>query len=343
MTTTNSLVEIECAIDEAAELLEEMTEQHDQVMLWGAPGIGKSDIVRQLGAKKNRCVIDFRVNLREPVDMRGIPVADPVTGTTRWLVPDELPRVDRDGEEGYLFLDEINTGTLQMMAVCFGLVLDGKVGDYRLPPGWRIIAAGNRVTDRAAAQRMPTALRNRFAHLYITPDVPAWCKWAVANDVPPEFVAFIRLRPDLLHRMPKGDENTFPTPRSLTKASKYVTVDNSARRQKLFAAHVGADVAGEANGFIELYKTLGDIRKIADDPDAATVPAERSQMFAVATGLARLATRKTFANLVRYVDRLHQEYQVLFMHDACIRDATLKETAAYSAWVVKHQDVILQS
>ena len=91
-----------------------------------------------------------------------------------WYVPDELPRVERDGEFGYLFLDEINTGSPQMMAVMMQLVLDRKVGEYTLPPGWRIIAAGNRVSDRAAAQRMPTALRNRFAHIFCVPSVEAY-------------------------------------------------------------------------------------------------------------------------------------------------------------------------
>ena len=81
-----------------------------------------------------------------------------------------------------------------MMAVMFGLVLDRRVGDYVLPDGWVIVAAGNRVGDRAAAQRMPTALRNRFAHIFIASDVDAWCTCANANDVAPELVAFQRLR-----------------------------------------------------------------------------------------------------------------------------------------------------
>src|SRR4051794_19609715 len=155
--------EIECTIAEAAVLMETLTDAGDAVMLWGAPGVGKSAGTFQLGEKRKRKVIEFRTNIREPVDVRGIPVPDLVTGKTRWLVPDELPNAERDGEFGYLFIDEINTGSPQMMAVMMQLVLDRKIGDYVLPPGWQIIAAGNRVSDRAAAQRMPTALRNRFA------------------------------------------------------------------------------------------------------------------------------------------------------------------------------------
>src|SRR5262245_45256806 len=95
--------EIECTIAQAADLLEVLTDAGDPVMLWGPPGIGKSEIVFQLGARKKCKVIEYRANLREPVDVRGIPVPDVKAGVTRWLVPDELPRVERDGEIGYLF------------------------------------------------------------------------------------------------------------------------------------------------------------------------------------------------------------------------------------------------
>jgi len=229
------------------------------------------------------------------------------------------------------------------MAVLFGLVLDRRVGDYVLPPGWKIIAAGNRVSDRAAAQRMPTALRNRFAHLFVAADVNAWAAWATANDVAPEMVAYVRLRREVIHQMPKGDENAFPTPRSLTKAAKYVSVADVGMRQKLMAAHVGAVIAGEVTGFIELYQSLGSLDDIVANPDTAKVPSEASQLYAVATGLARLATRKNFTAIMKYCARLDGERQMLLVHDATVRDPKLKETAAYSAWAVKHQDLIMQS
>jgi hypothetical protein len=294
---TAILNEVECTIAEAAVLLKKQLAKGKPVMMWGAPGLGKSAIVFQLGAEQGRKVIEYRANLREPVDVRGIPVPDLTTGTTRWLVPEDLPNAERDGEFGYLFLDEINTASPQMMAVLFGLVLDRRIGDYVLPAGWQIIAAGNRVSDRAAAQRMPTALRNRFSHLTVLPDVNAWAAWATANDVAPEMVAFVRLRRELIHRMPRGDENAFPTPRSLTAAAEFVDEPSISLRQKLFAMHVGNDVAGELNGFIALWRSLGDLDDIIADPENAKVPTEPSQLYAVCTGLARLATRQKLAQV----------------------------------------------
>jgi len=333
--------EHECTIAEAAILLELLCDNGDPVMLWGPPGVGKSDIVRQMTERRNEKLIEFRTNIREPVDVRGVPVPDPLTGTTRWFVPDELPQVERDGATGTLFIDEINSGSQQMMAVMFGLILDRRVGDYVLPPGWRIVAAGNRVIDRAAAQRMPTALRNRFAHIHVKTDLAAWCDWATRNKMAPELVAFLRLRSQLLHVMPKGDENAFPTPRSWARCSKYVHAPR-AHRMRLFAAHVGDAYAAELDGFIDLFHSLGSLDAIIADPENAKLPDDASTRYAVCTGLARLATRKSFPAIIQYANRLPRESQILVVHDATIMDDTLKNTAAYGKWAVENQDLMIQ-
>lgn len=341
----------EITIADAIVLLEILTDAGDTVMLHGAPGIGKTEGVHQLGAKKKamhptkygaRPVIEFHAALRETVDLRGIPVPDTKTGTTRWLIPDELPNAERDGECGFLFLDEVNQASPQMQAVLGGLVLDGAVGDYRLPKGWRIICAGNRLSDRASAQRMPTQMRNKMAHLYITPDVNAFATWANANGVAPELVAFVRLRRnDVLHIMPKGEENAYPTPRSLTKAAKYVNAPKE-HRMRLFASLIGDAVAAELDGFIELYRSLGSLDDIVADPDNAPVPTESSTRFAVCTGLGRIANRKNFAAIIRYAQRLNRESEILTVTDATGRDENLKNVAAYGSWAVRNQSVTLQ-
>lgn len=335
-------LEHEITIADAAIMLETLTDAGDPVMLWGPPGVGKSDIVHQLGAKKSRPVIEFHAALRETVDLRGIPVPDLATGKTRWLIPDELPNAERDGQCGYLFCDEINQASPQMQGVLGGLILYGAIGDYRLPTGWRVIAAGNRVSDRAAAQRMPTHMRNRFAHLFVTPDVDAWATWANANRVAPEVVAFVRLRRnDVLHVMPKGDENAFPTPRSITKAAKYVHAP-AKTRLRLFASLIGDAVAAELDGFIDLYRSLGSLDDIVANPEGAKLPSDSSCRYAVCTGLGRIATRANLASIIRYAKRLPRESEILVVTDATGRDASLRNTAAYGQWAVDNADMLIQ-
>jgi AAA domain (dynein-related subfamily) len=333
--------EHEVTIAEAVPMLDAYLDAGDPVFLWGMPGIGKTSIVEQLGAGRKWPVIVWRANLREPVDARGIPVPDLKTGTTRWFTPDELPQEKRDGKNGILFLDELNTASDQMMAVMMGLVLERQIGEYRLPDGWVIVAAGNRVGDRAAARRLPTALRNRFAHIYIKPDVDAWCTWANASGVAPEVVAFVRLRRELLHVMPAGDENAFPTPRSITKAAKHIAAPRKLR-MRLFAGHIGDAPAGELDGFIDLYHSIGSLDDILKDPTGAKLPTEPSIRFAVCTGLARMATRQNFSAVMTFAKRLPREPQTLLITDAVERDDKLKETTAYGKWAVDNQDITLQ-
>jgi hypothetical protein len=312
-------------------------------MVWGAPGIGKTQSVWQLGRELKCKIIEFKTNIREPVDVRGIPMPDAKTGTTRWYVPDELPRVDRDGEFGILYIDEINTGTTQMMAVMMGLVLERRIGDYVLPEGWTVIASGNRVSDRAAAQRMPTALRNRFAHIHVKPDFAAWKEWANREGVSPILVAFLQLRErDIFHVMPKGDENSFPTPRSWEKAGECIDADRDIRFG-VIAGHVGDVAAADFDAFLDLYETVGDVEKFVRDPQNALIPSEPSLRYAICTAIARMATTKNFDNVVAYANRLPREFQLLVVHDATTRDKRLKNTTAYTNWAIKNQDLIVQA
>jgi hypothetical protein len=105
-------------------------------------------------------------------------------------------------------------------AGCYQLVLDRKLGEYVLPDGWVVIAAGNPASERGVHFSMPRPLRNRFVHLELEADLNDWCKWAVGAGVRPEIIAFLRFKPDLLHTADAtSDANAWPTPRSWEMAS----------------------------------------------------------------------------------------------------------------------------
>lgn len=311
--------------------------------IWGKPGIGKSDMVRQVAAAEGMALIDFRASLRDTVDLRGLPLVDAKSGTTRWLAPDELPNEKRDGKRGILFLDELNTAAQSMQTGCFGLVLDRQLGEYKLPRGWVPIAAGNRMTDRAAAQRMPTALRNRFAHFEVDADLGAWVAWASgAANVNPAVVAFIRFRPELLHVMPSGDDNAFPTPRAWERVARFADKPESIR-QHLVASLVGDGAAAEFEGFMRVWKSLPSIAQILSDPQGVRVPTmeEPAALYAVSAALARRVDRNTFGKALDYAKRMPKEFSILLAVDAVKRDPALKNTEAFGLWAVANQDVTL--
>ena len=311
------------------------------VFLWGAPGVGKSDLVALVANEAGLPLIDVRAALLESVDFRGLPHVE--NGRAKWAIPDFLPDAGRDGADGILFLDELNAAPASVQVACFQLVLNRAIGEYKLPAGWRIIAAGNRQSDRAAAQKMPSALANRFAHLDVDADADAWRVWANgAGNIAPVISAFIAFRPALLHKMDGADLRAFPTPRAWAQVSKIAGAPDDIR-PALVRGLVGDAAAGEFEGFIRVWSRLPSIDSILANPSGAMVPdmSEPALMFALCGALARKATRANFAAVLEYVDRLPRDFSVLATIDAVRRDRTLIETRAYCQWAAANADVTI--
>lgn len=330
-------------VDFAAKLISAYADGDTPAMLWGAPGIGKSDVVRQVANDNGYALIDQRLTTLEPVDLRGLPfVRD---GSAVWANPDILPDAKRDGDKGILFLDEINAAPASTQAACYQLVLNRRIGSYVMPDGWRIVAAGNRQSDRASAQRMPSALANRFAHIDVVPDVEAWANWAVTANVHPAMIAFARFRPQLLHIMPgstiddgngaainlPADARAFPTPRSWTDAAKYADRDKDMRFP-LIAGRVGAGPAVEFEGFIRTFLDLPALSSILNDPAGARVPSGPGALYAVSAALARSATPVNYDAILEYAKRIPKAYEVLTAVDSQNRNKSLAETGAWVRW-----------
>lgn len=325
-------------LQSAAAALNAFIDADIPVFLWGAPGIGKSAITQQVADERGWNVIDFRASTRDPVALMGLP--DISDDTAKWKVPDEFPQVERDGAEGILFLDELNAAAPSMQAAAFGLVLDRKVGDYTLPKGWRVLAAGNRQSDRAAAQRMPSALANRFAHIDVDADVDTTADHFNKIGVSPILTAFLRFRPALIHNMEGTDLRAFPTPRAWEQVSKVIDTPSPLRLQ-LVTAIVGEGAAAELEGFIRVYKNLPSLDLVLANPTSAPVPEESAARFAISSGLARKVDASTFAAGMTYIARLPREFEIMFAVDTVRRDPGLSHTAAFTDWAVRNKDVTI--
>jgi hypothetical protein len=196
------------------------------VFLWGPPGIGKSDIVKQIGEDAGREVIDIRLPLWEPTDIKGIPYFDSTANTMVWAPPAELPS-DPDSK-AIIFLDELNSAPPAVQAAAYQLVLNRRVGQYKLPAGVDIVAARNRDGDKGVTYRMPAPLANRFLHLEMKVDFDDYQEWATANKIHPEVVGYVSFaKQDLYDFDPKGSSKSFATPRSWSFVSDLLTDDDT--------------------------------------------------------------------------------------------------------------------
>ena len=193
------------------------------IFLWGPPGIGKSDIVHQIAETINAHVIDIRLSLWEPTDIKGIPYFDSNIGKMVWGAPSELPDAEMAAqhENIVLFLDEMNSAAPAVQAAAYQLILNRKVGQYHLPDNVMIVAAGNREADKGVTYRMPAPLANRFIHLEMQVNFEDWFQWAVNNNIHKDVVGFLTFsKKDLYDFDPKSPSRSFATPRSWSFVSE---------------------------------------------------------------------------------------------------------------------------
>lgn len=195
------------------------------VFMWGPPGIGKSDIIHQIGEEQGREVIDVRLSLWEPTDIKGIPYYNPDSQTMTWAPPIELPS---DPEStAILFLDELNSAAPATQAAAYQLILNRRVGTYRLPKGVSIVAAGNRESDKGVTYRMPAPLANRFLHLEVKSNFDDWQEWAVKNKIHEQVIGYVGFaKQDLYDFDPRSSSRAFATPRSWSFVSDLLADDD---------------------------------------------------------------------------------------------------------------------
>jgi hypothetical protein len=274
-----------------AEFTSAMHGLHTPVMLWGPPGVGKSQIVAQVAGENGAPVIDIRLSQMEPSDLRGIPMR--VDDHVDWAIPSILPNADRHGAAGILFLDEITSAPPSVSAAAYQLILDRCLGNYRVPDGWAIFAAGNRQGDRGVTYTMPSPLANRFSHFDVDINLDDWVSWAYKNGIDDRIIAFLRFRPEKLFEFdPAHNPVAFPTPRSWEFAHNALQkfADHPELLTETLQACVGPATGVELKAYIDNLTNMPDVQDIiAGKP--VRVPREIDLQYAVATALVGHAIR----------------------------------------------------
>jgi len=264
---------------------------HTPVMLWGPPGVGKSQLVAQAAVRHAAPVVDVRLAQMEPTDLRGIPFRD--GRNVVWSVPALLPDVGRHGARGILFLDEITSAPPTVTAAAYQLILDRRLGEYRVPDGWAIVAAGNRQGDRGLVYQMPAPLANRFTHFDVEPDLEDWIAWAHEHAIDERLIAFLRFRPDLLFDFDAARaSHAFPSPRSWEFAHRALEKfrPDSDLLEEALKGCVGTAAALACKTFIDHLGALPDVAAIAEGRETV-VPGPVDLQYAVASALVRHVAR----------------------------------------------------
>ena len=291
-------------ISEATQLITRAFKKKRPVFLWGPPGIGKSELVQGIGDSGvlgNTKVIDMRLALFEPTDLRGYPAPDMVTREMVWLPPADLPtQAEADQYDTVImFLDEMNSAAPSVQAAGYQLILNRRIGQYVLPDNVVIIAAGNRETDKGVTYRMPKPLENRFVHFELRVDFGDWLNWAVQNGLDADIVGYLSFaKADLYNFDPQSSSRGFATPRSWTFVSELVQDADDLSDSLQTDMVAGCVGEGTAVKFMAHKKIAGDLPIPEDVLDAKVKKMESTEIsakYALATSLCYVLRDRNIA------------------------------------------------
>lgn len=318
-------------------VLTSMLGQRWPAFIWGPPGVGKSAIVHRIAQAAGLPVVDLRASLLDPTDLRGIPAI--VDKQAVWCPPAFLPK--EGSPPGVLFLDEINAAPPLVQASLYQLVLDRRVGEYILPDGWWIVAAGNRQKDRSVTFRMSSALSNRFVHLNFDVDVADWRSWALEKNIDPLVVAFISYRPALLREDP-GESAAFPTPRSWEMFSDLMKKIGGYKACADFSSGiVGEGAASEFGTFVKRALNMKQMEEIVEDPANALIPKALDGLHVLTTWLVHSSDRDEVVNASAILlNRLPPEFSVVLAKEMINVRSSFARQEGYKNFIKKNANLI---
>lgn len=339
----------------ARRMIEAHYHADEPLLLIGRPGEGKTALYEAVCREMKIGYTDFRFPQRDVADIAGMRVPDEKTGMMKHYLPAEMPVNEKiHGKRGILVCEEINAVGPMLQAVGYGIINERRCGTTKLLPGWVPMGAGNHHTHGAAAQRITTALANRFCVKYVQQDVAGWLEQYGSEHADTRGCAFLRFRPELFSLMP-GESATnaqgvttislakdaieFPSARSWTKAFKFI---DSPDRFQHFCGYVGEGPAREFEAFWKIMSAAISIDEIVAGPKTARLPSEADPgtYYAVCAMVARLMDRKNIGKLAAYVERLMADYQVAIFQDATKRKPDLKNTSEYGSFAVRNAELL---
>ena len=303
------------------------------VLIEGAPGVGKSDVVDHARRMADCDLILSHPVVEDPTNASGLPWI--VDGCATFLPFGQLRRAMQADKPTVWFLDDLGQASPAVQASYMQLLLAREVNGKRISDHVTFLAATNRRTDRAGVSGILEPVKSRFASIVeLVPDVDSWCEWALDNDVPPELIAFLRFKPDLLCKfVASNDLTNSPVPRTWSHAARILKLNLPSDVQHVaLAGAIGEAAATELLAFLRLYAQLPSIDAILLTPATAPIPDNPSALYAITAALAYRANATTFDRIAQYCQRLmsaHGEFAALCIRDCVKRTPDLTNTTAY--------------
>lgn len=308
-------------------------------MMHGSPGIGKSDIAKNVAKKFNLKLIDIRLAQCDPTDLNGFPKLD---GKKAGYVPMSTFPIEGDSvPEGYsgwlIMFDELTSAPRSVQSASYKILLDRMVGEHSIHNNVAMMAAGNLESDGAIVEPMSTALQSRLVHLEVEVNNKEWVDWANSKGFDHRITSYIDFRPDQIYTFsPDHTDKTYASPRTWEFMNNLLKVSKITRDMlPLMIGTVGEGTAREFYGFCEIQDRLPKLEEIISKPNTIKVPDEPSVLFALSGSLAANATDENVSSLITFIGRMPAEFQVVCLRNLVRRNKSLLKNPAIIGWITK--------
>lgn len=304
----------------------------EAIYIKGPPGIGKTEIPRQVAEAHGLGFMHIHCPMKQPEDM-GFPVVSADKSSVTFVIPSEMPVVGNTSlpDEGILLLDELGQADNSMQKVYGNIIQARELHGYKLKPGWSIVATGNRSQDRAGANRILSHLNDRMVQFELEPSLDDTTNYMMASGVDPIVIAYLRFQPDALHDFdPNRDTNA--TPRGWSKVARILGNVSDAILYESIAGTVGEGRAATFKSFYDMYLKLPVPEMVIMQADTYPVPAEASIKYALCGALAHRATQANFDQIITFARRLPGDFQVMLVIDSVKRCPAVQQTKGFLSW-----------
>lgn len=308
-------------------------------MIEGPPGSGKSSIVASIADDALLDMTDHRVSTSAPEDFNGLPRFDKDGNAYFAPFADIFPLATRkvpEGKRGFmLFLDEFTSGKEDVQAAAYKPLLDHTIGQHPLHPLCAIVAAGNRMEDRAIVNELGTALQSRLIWLELEVVFREWLEdVAIKEEYDHRIIAYLnRYQDKLMDFRPDHTDKTFRCPRTwsfmnkLIKGKTFREIENPDGsssyemddKASLYNGTIGASGVAEFIRFTRIGNSMPEIADILADPQGLEVPGDMNLMYITVSYLQQNVTEDTLVAIGEYVNRFDMTFKIMFFRAMMLR------------------------
>jgi len=322
---------------EVSEVLSRTIPARLPVLLAGAPGIGKTDLVSQAAEAAGAQLLVSHPVVSDPTDYKGLPGI--VDGRAEFLPFGDLRQLCQATELTVCLLDDLGQAPPAVQAAAMQLLLARRVNGHAVSDAVVFVAASNRRQDKAGVTGILEPVKSRFAAiLQLEPDLDDWCSWAFRAGVAPELVAFLRFKPELLHDFqPTADLVNSPCPRTWAALSRLIGLGFDG--PEVLAGAVGQGAATEFLAFLRVWRQLPSPDGILLNPDVGDIPQDPDTLRTLCVALAGKCSDQTGERILRYALRLPSEFSALLVRDAHRRDSVIANAPSFARWATANPNV----